>query len=188
LPRKAVLLWHPGHIARERQAAMGRLLPGDAEPGSQRGQQQGQAAGGSHPATDNPSRHPATARHGDNCIPRRGHVPVPGAPGKRALLPGKPLTQKNPPRVRPRHPRSLQQLGVPERTASGAAGVRYLSVCRSWRTAAAHPPWAGVGVPRGAGGCCSLMPSVRRSARPCGGAGRAPPGQQSPPTLPLPAG
>lgn len=54
---------------------------------------------------------------------------------------------------------------------SGAAGARYLLVCRSWRAVAARPPRAGVGVPCSAGGCCSLMPSVRRPPV-CGGWGR----------------
>lgn len=69
LPRKPVLPGHLGRIARERWAAASPLLPPDAEPGSQRGQRQGWAAGGSHPATHTPSRHPIAARRGDNRVP-----------------------------------------------------------------------------------------------------------------------
>lgn len=79
-------------------------------------------------------------------------------------------------------PNDRRFLGSP-----GAAGAQYLSVCHSWRAAAAHPPRAGLSVPAG---CCSLMPSVRPSVRlSCrvrGRGRRAPPGQQSPPPLPCP--
>lgn len=102
----------------------------------------------------------------------------------RAFPSRKLLTPKTPPEPSHVTPGASNSWGSPnDRHAlgsPGAAGARYLSLCHSWRAAAAHPPRAGLSVP---GGCCSLMPSVRPSA---GAVAGGPPGQHLLPRFPCP--
>lgn len=132
-------------------------------------------------------RHAVTARHGDNCVPYRQWIPIPGEEELSSL--GKLLTQKSPPRAQPRHPRSLKQLGVPKLMAFArgapvppALGTFWFAVHGGLQQ---HIPLGLGSVSRVAVAlscCLSVHPPAGAGAR------RAPPSQQSPPMLPLPEG
>lgn len=118
--------------------------------------------------TDTLSRHPVTATRGDNHVPCRWRVHK----SLVSLYQGELSSQENfsplktPPEASHVTPGASNSWGSPNYRrlpgSPGAAGALYLSLCHSWRAAAAHPPRAGLSVP---GGCCSLMPSVRPSVR-----------------------
>lgn len=110
----------------------------------------------------------------------------------RAFLPRKLLTPKKPRLSPATSPREPQTSGGPQIISVRCGALvlpvltQYLSLCHSWRAAAAHPPRAGLGVP---GGCCCLMPSLRPSVCPrdAGAVARGlPPGSSLLPRFPCP--